>query len=491
MREFNLKLTAFFIVFVGAIAIISSCSSDLTVHPDEGDAPTAEHYRSLEVVEAVSGKGESTAGRELIGEGINRPAERRPEAERTGTDGDGGEERGESGDSTVPLDRFEPNGGDTERAAEAEVGCGQTSQSQTGRMVELPLGASEKSLSWDGCRALNFRTVAAKGVQLRFEIRGLSPLESFSLEVYGPKVIYTKAREKPWASGNSNSKSWLSVTVKVRQSGELFGVLKKLAGTKQTLVLKARVVCTGNCHLETTRYPVVLLHGFAGTDKYFGLLDYFYKVRSHLEKKGYLVFTPTVQPIADSKVRVNRLAGKIDQILRQTGAKKLNLIAHSQGGVDGRLLISRLGYGAKIATLTTISSPHRGIPLPQLLVPPAQELSEKNMKVYNQRYPNDPRVKYFSWAGVTCSRLDFKCRKKYKDEVVDPLLSATYLALKALRGPNDGVVPVSSAKWGTFLGELPADHWDEIGQVADEKNRPFRHLDFYLSEVRRLRGLGY
>ena len=112
------------------------------------------------------------------------------------------------------------------------------------------------------------------------------------------------------------------------------------------------------------------------------------------------------------------------------------------------------------------------------------------MKKYNQLYKDDPRVLYFSWAGVTCSRLDKDCKRKYRGEVVDPLLSATYHALKKLRGANDGVVPLSSAKWGKFLGELPADHWDEIGQIADKNNFPFKHLQFYLSEARRLAKLG-
>jgi hypothetical protein len=34
--------------------------------------------------------------------------------------------------------------------------------------------------------------------------------------------------------------------------------------------------------------------------------------------------------------------------------------------------------------------------------------------------------------------------------------------------PNDGLVTVSSARWGVFLGCIPADHPDEIGQVADD-----------------------
>ena len=31
---------------------------------------------------------------------------------------------------------------------------------------------------------------------------------------------------------------------------------------------------------------------------------------------------------------------------------------------------------------------------------------------------------------------------------------------------NDGLVTVQSARWGTFLGCVPADHLDEVGQIA-------------------------
>jgi triacylglycerol esterase/lipase EstA (alpha/beta hydrolase family) len=34
---------------------------------------------------------------------------------------------------------------------------------------------------------------------------------------------------------------------------------------------------------------------------------------------------------------------------------------------------------------------------------------------------------------------------------------------------NDGLVPVASTRWGTFLGCIPADHLDEICQIAGDQ----------------------
>jgi triacylglycerol esterase/lipase EstA (alpha/beta hydrolase family) len=92
---------------------------------------------------------------------------------------------------------------------------------------------------------------------------------------------------------------------------------------------------------------------------------------------------------------------------------------------------------------------------------------------------------------VSCGFLDRDCRKKYNDETIDPLLVGTYNTLKAMRGPNDGIVTLDSAKWGTFLGEIPADHFDEIGQVADKNNKSFDHKAFYASEAKRLQKLDF
>ena len=59
---------------------------------------------------------------------------------------------------------------------------------------------------------------------------------------------------------------------------------------------------------------------------------------------------------------------------------------------------------------------------------------------------------------------------------------------------NDGLVPVESAKWGTFLGCVPADHLDEIGQIGGLPpglGNDWRHKPFYVSLVSYLRAHGY
>ncbi|MCK6513298.1 hypothetical protein L6R29_25490 [Myxococcota bacterium] len=342
----------------------------------------------------------------------------------------------------------------------------------------------------DACKGDAFRIVAPAKMEITFEVYDLTKGDEITLTVYNTRRLNGRAPDKALAQGDAKADPWIYVQATIDRSGEI-GVVLDAARSNRPIRYGLKAYCSKNCHLETSRFPIVLMHGFMGTDKYFGFLDYYYKVKPHLESKGYSIFTPVVQPIASSSTRVQSLKGQIDDIFLQTGTRKVNLIAHSQGGVDGRLLIVSQSYANLVASLTTISTPHRGVPVPNLLIQPSEELGEKNMEDYNKKYPDDPRVKYYSWAGVTCGLLDSDCRKKYKDEVVDPFISAIYVTLKELRGPNDGIVTVESAKWGTFLGEIPADHFDEVGQIADTNNTAFNHLEFYLNEARRLTKAGF
>jgi triacylglycerol lipase len=113
---------------------------------------------------------------------------------------------------------------------------------------------------------------------------------------------------------------------------------------------------------------------------------------------------------------------------------------------------------------------------------------------FNPANPDDPRVVYWSWAGQTCGVLDFACQAANSGEVVDPLLIPSYEFLagdEPGHGPNDGLVTVASARWGIFQGTIPADHWDEIGQLADSgPGRPFDHLEFYADIAARLCAAG-
>ena len=106
-----------------------------------------------------------------------------------------------------------------------------------------------------------------------------------------------------------------------------------------------------------TRYPVVLVHGLAGFDTI--LVDYFYGVKQQLAQVGATeVYTPQMSAVNYSEVRGEQLLDYLEQLSAITGAKKFNLIGHSQGGIDSRYVASV--RPDLVASVTSVGSPHFG-----------------------------------------------------------------------------------------------------------------------------------
>src|SRR5467141_4710144 len=110
------------------------------------------------------------------------------------------------------------------------------------------------------------------------------------------------------------------------------------------------------------RLPVVLAHGFLGFDEIeLGRSKhlYFRGIGTHLEKLGAQVYSPRVPPASSISARAQRLA----DLIRAVPEPRVNIVAHSMGGLDARYAISRLGLADKVASLVTIGAPHLGTPL--------------------------------------------------------------------------------------------------------------------------------
>lgn len=298
---------------------------------------------------------------------------------------------------------------------------------------------------------------------------------------------------------------------------------------------------------HVTANPIVLVHAFNGsaTNSWS-----FNGVKEALEGDGHFVYVADLPPYAGTPLRAGILRDQLTEARTEYCAKvkrdvdpiqcltqtKVNMIGHSQGGLDGRYVISRLGYAENVASLTTISAPHRGTPIGDVGVgllgrndPISNEffkliayartsdalaqdtkigdalfwLSEKRANDPQYDMPSDPRVAYFSWAGIASVRgthddqetaADLSaCEGKVfgtpgRTAKFDLVHDASFIALiplftRADQKPNDGHIPVNSAKWGEFQGCVPADHLDLIGRPAEQHREPseagFDHLTFY------------
>jgi hypothetical protein len=65
---------------------------------------------------------------------------------------------------------------------------------------------------------------------------------------------------------------------------------------------------------------------------------------------------------------------------------------------------------------------------------------------------------------------------------------------RVVTSPSDGMVSVESAKWGTFRGCIPADHYDVVGQIGTMTRDPLTGFDapaFYTQLASDLAGRGF
>jgi triacylglycerol lipase len=220
-----------------------------------------------------------------------------------------------------------------------------------------------------------------------------------------------------------------------------------------------------------TRHPILLVHGYFGFDV-IGLSalrrEYFRGVKKALQALGHEVFVARVSAAAGIELRAAQLAEQIKSI----PAPRVNVIAHSMGGLDARLAIASHGLGERVASLITIGTPHHGTPLSDMAsalgewrslrrslgalgvhVDGLYDVSTQRMREFNREVPDCPDVMYGSVVGAV--NLDAGG--------VHALLATCHRYLLRRAGPNDGVVPATSQLWGEPLDELDADHWAQVG----------------------------
>lgn len=260
-----------------------------------------------------------------------------------------------------------------------------------------------------------------------------------------------------------------------------------------------------------TRYPILLVHGVGFRD--FHYFNYWGRIPRELVRNGAKVYYGHQEAWGTVEDNGRILKNKIFQILEETGCGKVNIIAHSKGGLDSRYLISGLHMEAYVASLTTINTPHRGSALVDFLkkLPDgiyhrvcamidryfgmmgdtrpnayvaSRQLSCAYAEGFNELYKDAPGIYYQSYASLM------------KHGFSSKLLCIPYWVLKRLDAPNDGLVTVESARWANFQGTVTnrylrgISHGDMI-DLTREDYRDFKVLEFYIGLVERLAEMGF
>ena len=274
--------------------------------------------------------------------------------------------------------------------------------------------------------------------------------------------------------------------------------------------MRTRTVCR-------TKYPIVLVHGLGFRDRKY--LNYWGRIPKVLARHGASVFHGNQDSHGSIESNAQQLGDQIDRILAKTGAQKVNVIAHSKGGLDARYLISVLGYEGRVASLTTIATPHHGsktmdklLRVPRILVRAVAVVSNGWYRLLGDETP-DTMTLFFQLStpfAAAFNEIVTDCEGVYYQSfafVMDTVRSDVFLALphavvRRVEGENDGLVSTQSAQWTNFRGVVRGtckrgiSHCDEVDmrrrrlsktQVAE---RVSDVVLFYRDVVHELKGRG-
>ena len=261
-----------------------------------------------------------------------------------------------------------------------------------------------------------------------------------------------------------------------------------------------------------TQYPILLVHGIFFRDwKHF---NYWGRIPAELTGNGAVVAYGNHDSSASVEQSAHELKARILAVLEETGAEKVNIVAHSKGGIDSRYAISCLGMDEVVASLTTINTPHRGCRfVGKILQKAPKRLISTVGKHYNSIFTKLGDGQCDFYGGVSeltaekCAELNEKLPDKdgvlYQSagskmssgsRAILPL-KVGYAVIKPLDGDNDGLVSTESMKWGNLLGVAePAgkkgiSHGDMI-DLTRKNIKGFDVCEFYVQLISGLKERG-
>lgn len=212
-----------------------------------------------------------------------------------------------------------------------------------------------------------------------------------------------------------------------------------------------------------SKYPILLLHGAGFRD--LRLPVYWGRIPGELIRRGAVVRHGEQDCWASTEENAVFLKRRVLELLAETKSEKLNIIGHSKGGLEARMLASGLGMAERIASVITVATPHRGsktvdalLRAPELFfklaalgvnswirligdrrpdfIAVCRGFSTGAMAEFNRENPDAPGVYYRSFACAMSGPLsDFN-------------LAAANAIINSIEGENDGLVSVESALWG-------------------------------------------
>lgn len=261
-----------------------------------------------------------------------------------------------------------------------------------------------------------------------------------------------------------------------------------------------------------TKYPLVLVHGVFFRDS--KLFNYWGRIPRTLKLHGATIYYGEHQSALTVRESARELASRIKLIVERSGCEKVNIIAHSKGGLDCRYAISEFGLAPYVASITTVNTPHRGCLFAERLLNAIPEsVKNKVATVYNTTLTalGDENPDFLAAVDDLTAEA---CQKRNKlltfpeDIFAQSIgsvmehprkgqfpLNLSYRYVKNFDGENDGLVGEASFAWGEkyILLRSKGTRGISHGDVIDLNRENIRDFDvraFYSELVSDLRNRG-
>ncbi len=262
-----------------------------------------------------------------------------------------------------------------------------------------------------------------------------------------------------------------------------------------------------------TKYPILLVHGVFFRD--FRYLNYWGRIPKELQRNGATLYYGQQQSAASVDACGKELAERIQSIVNENDCEKLNIIAHSKGGLDSRAAITFYGAAPYVASITTINTPHHGCIFAEYLLNKIPEKTRTSMADFYNSALKKLGDTSPDFIGAVTDLTESNCLKRNKElsDVEGILyesvmsycnkassgrfpLNVSYPLVKHFDGKNDGLVSVDSARWGSKFTLIEPDGKRGVshGDMIDLNRENFLEFDvreFYVDLVSSLKNRGY
>ena len=248
----------------------------------------------------------------------------------------------------------------------------------------------------------------------------------------------------------------------------------------------------------STTYPIVLVHGVGL--KEFKFLRAFGKIEKILSKEGYLVSTADTDGFGKIETNAEQLKEYIEKVLQENNTQKVNIIAHSKGGLDTRYMIDRLGMKDKVASATFLCTPHKGSQIATRLYALPNFVKkfiafwltlfykicgDKKPEVLEvckelQHSPDDILETFNPFDGIFMQSYSTVLQKGSDDFIMGIPL---YFSRKYEKDESDGLVSIESSKFAEYRGNCINDSIShaEIVDFTVNKKKKEKIYAFYIS----------